>query len=112
MGFFIKNAENLNVIPESVEDEGLKYAYQSAEKHNWTKAELEAYDYVLMREQDDRGRMSFAVKKAAKIAAKNAAKEMQIEIATNIIKLGFSIELVAQNTGLTIEEVQKLNSEI
>ncbi|MDX2195579.1 MAG: Rpn family recombination-promoting nuclease/putative transposase [Cytophagales bacterium] len=95
--YFIKNAENLEVIPESVKDEGLKYAYQSADKHNWTKQELEAYDYVLMREQDDRGRLTFA------------AKKVQKDIAKNFLKTGNSIEIVAQNTGLTIEEVEKLS---
>ena len=54
---FIKNAESLELIPENVKVEGLKYAFHGADKHNWTKEELEAYDYVLMREQDDRGRL-------------------------------------------------------
>ena len=47
--YFIKNAENLEVIPESVKDEGLKNAYEDANKHNWTKEELDAYDYVCLR---------------------------------------------------------------
>ena len=62
--YFIKNAENLQVIPENIQDEGLRFAYHDADKHNWTKQELEAYDYVLMREQDDRGRMTLAVRRA------------------------------------------------
>lgn len=93
--YFIKNAENLEVIPEDVHDQGLKYAYQGADKHNWTKEELEAYDYALMREQDDRGRFT----------------KLQKGIARNFLKSGISIEIVAQNTGLTIDEVEKLNRE-
>lgn len=52
--YFIKNAENLDVIPENVDDEGLKSAYQEANKHTWTPEELEAYDYSFMREEDER----------------------------------------------------------
>lgn len=90
--YFIKNAEDLEVIPENINDEGLKFAYEDADKHNWTKAELEAYDYVLMREQDDRGRLT----------------KVQKDIARNFLNSGLSVEIVAQNTGLAIEEAIKL----
>ena len=105
--YFIKNAENLNVIPANVYDEGLKYAYQDADKHNWTKAELEAYDYVLMREQDDRGRWALATRREIH----KAEKLIQIDIAKNMLKIGLSIEIITQTTGLSIDEVAKLNIE-
>ncbi len=94
--YFIKNAENLHVIPENLNDEGLKHAYEDADKHNWTKAELEAYDYVLMREQDDRGRIALSNRRTLENVAKN------------FLNAGLSVEVVAQNTGLSIEAVAKL----
>ncbi|MEY3501462.1 MAG: hypothetical protein RL308_3135 [Bacteroidota bacterium] len=101
--YFIKNAENLDVIPENLHDQGLKFAYEDADKHNWTKAELEAYDYVLMREQDDRGRLTFAVSKGIK-------KEKE-DIAKNLIKLSLSDQDISESTGLTIDQVEKLRAE-
>jgi predicted transposase/invertase (TIGR01784 family) len=98
--YFLKNAENLEVIPESVKDEGLKNAYQDADKHNWTKLELDAYDYVLMREQDDRGRLSLAVKRERKKTVEEMAKKM--------INLRFSVEDIVETTGLTIEQIENL----
>lgn len=95
--YFIKNAENLEVIPDNIDDEGLKNAYEDADKHNWTKGELEAYDYVLMREQDERGRWSLATKRIL-------AKEKE-SIAKSLLASGLSKEAVAKHTGLTIEEV-------
>jgi predicted transposase/invertase (TIGR01784 family) len=92
--YFIKNAEDLEVIPESVKDEGLKNAYEDANKHNWTKEELAAYNYVLMREQDDRGRIT----------------KVQKDIAKNFLVMGLSVEDTAKGTGLTIEQVTKLQS--
>jgi predicted transposase/invertase (TIGR01784 family) len=62
--YFIKEAENLDVIPENIDDEGLQAAYQDANKHTWTKEELAAYDYMLMREQDERGKRELAEKRA------------------------------------------------
>jgi predicted transposase/invertase (TIGR01784 family) len=98
--YFIKNAENLNVIPENVQDEGLKSAYEDADKHNWTKAELDAYDYNWMRQQDERGVISKAVK--------NAVRDNSTDIAKNLLALGFPVDDIAKGTGLTIEEVKKL----
>lgn len=97
--YFIKNAESLEVIPDNLNDEGLKFAYEDADKHNWTKAELEAYDYVLMREQDDRGRLSIAIKKE------------KIEFAKKLIKRNTSIEDIVEDTGLTIEQIEELRNE-
>jgi predicted transposase/invertase (TIGR01784 family) len=94
--YFIKNAENLAVIPNNVTDEGLKNAYVDADKHNWTKAELEAYDAVFIREQDDKGRVT----------------KVQKDIARNFLQSGSSIEIVAQNTGLSIDEVRKLQKDL
>ncbi len=93
--YFIKNAENLDVVPENLTDEGLKFAYQDANTFNWTKEELEAYDYVLMREQDDRGRIT----------------KVQKDIARNLIKLGLSNEDIVSSTKLTSDQVQKLRKE-
>ncbi len=98
--YFLKNAENLDVIPENLKDEGLKYAYEDADRHNWTKAELEAYDYVLMREQDDRGRIEFAEKKAAKQKANIIGKAMKDN--------SEPIEKIILYTGLSKEEIERL----
>lgn len=102
--YFIKNAENLDVIPENVKDEGLMSAYEDADKHNWTKAELDAYDYVLMREQDERGRWSLATKRALE---KNKTETLE-GVAKNLLNAGLSIEEAAKHTGLTVEQVQNL----
>ena len=96
--YFIKNAEDLSVIPENVKDNGLKKAYEDADKHNWTKSELDAYDYVLMREQDARGRITLVEKKVKK------------EIASKLMKRGFSDEEIANDTGLTLEQIKVIRN--
>jgi predicted transposase/invertase (TIGR01784 family) len=105
--YFIKNAENINIIPDSVKDKGLKFAYEDADKHNWTKLELEAYDYVFMREQDERGKWALLTKRELE----KGLSEERVSIAKNFLKFGISVEDVALNTGLTVEQVKKITIE-
>jgi predicted transposase/invertase (TIGR01784 family) len=101
--YFIKNAENLTVIPSNIDDEGLKTAYIEADKHTWTKADLEAYEYARMRESDDIAREMFIEEKA-----KN---QRNIEIAKSLLLTQMSNEEIAKHTGLTIEMIANLRYE-
>jgi predicted transposase/invertase (TIGR01784 family) len=97
--YFIKNAENLTVIPASVTDKGLQSAYQEADKHTWTKEELEEYEYARMRETDEIARELFVIEKR------------NIEIAKNLLKSPLSNEDIAKYTSLTIEQIEQLRNE-
>ena len=44
-------------MPDNVDDEGLKEAYEEATQHNWTREEYDAYIYAGIRKQDERGRI-------------------------------------------------------
>jgi predicted transposase/invertase (TIGR01784 family) len=92
--YFIKNAENLNVIPASVNDEGLKSAYQEADQHTWTKEEVEEYEYARMRDTDE------------------IAREMLIleKIAKSLLQTALTNEDIAKHTGLTVEQIEQLQS--
>ncbi|MEZ4777050.1 MAG: Rpn family recombination-promoting nuclease/putative transposase [Bacteroidia bacterium] len=94
--FFIKEAENLEVVPENVDDEGLKAAYQDANKHSWTKEELEAYDYAAMREQDERGKVELAEKRTKL----EVAKKMKVE--------GFDNDTISRLLGLSSAEIDEI----
>jgi len=102
--YFIKNSENLAVIPENTTDTGLLSAYKDAEKHNWTKEELEEYEYAQIREQDEKGTLELAVEKAV--------DNNTIEIAKEMIKENFSNVQISKMTKLSIEIVEKLINEM
>jgi len=97
--FFIKEAENLEVIPDNVDDEGLKAAYHGANKHSWTKEELDAYDYSAMREQDERGKIELAEKKGE--------IKKEIELILEMDKEGFTITQIAKVTKKTEAEIKQ-----
>lgn len=94
--YFIKNAENLTIIPENVIDEGLKEAYTEANQQNWTQAELDDYLRASIKERDDIGRIEFAENKAIKKVAKNFKEN------------GVPVEIIIKSTGLTQDEIEKL----
>jgi predicted transposase/invertase (TIGR01784 family) len=52
--YFITEAEYLEVIPDDIDDAGLRSAFEQANIQTWSKAELEAYDYAGMRETEER----------------------------------------------------------
>jgi predicted transposase/invertase (TIGR01784 family) len=98
--FFIKNAPNLDVIPDNVVDEGLLEAYLDADRHKWNKADLIAYDNASIAEQDDRGKLTFAIRKG-KEEERNA----------NILGLydnGVSLDVIALALKISVEEVKKV----
>ena len=97
--YFIKNAETLIVVPANADDDGLQSAYTEADKHLWTKADLDAYEYAYMRETDDIAREMFVEEKKA------------IEIAKNAMLEGFDNQIIARITNLTIEQIEQLRHE-
>ncbi len=56
---------------------------------------LDAYDYVLMRERDERGHWT----------------KIQKNFAKKLIKRGFSDEDIVEDTELSLEQIQKLRAE-
>jgi predicted transposase/invertase (TIGR01784 family) len=94
--YFIKNAKNLEVIPENVTDEGLLEAYKDAERHSWTANDLREYDNASIRMGDEGRRLERAVEKAME----NVAKQMRTK--------GYSVKEIADITGLTAKEIEEL----
>lgn len=102
--YFIKNAENLEVIPDGVEDEGLKQAYLEADKLNWTQAELDDYERASIKEQDEIGRIELREKRAEK----RAEKRKSLEIGKKLKDKGMENDFIAETTGLTTTEIDNL----
>ena len=94
--YFIKNAENLEVVPDNIQDIGLKSAYEEANVQTWTSEELDAYDYAFMREEDERARLD------------KVRKDGQKELVINMYEDGLEIERIAKIAKMTIEEIKNV----
>jgi predicted transposase/invertase (TIGR01784 family) len=99
--FFIKNADELEFMPDNVDDEGLKEAYEEAAQHNWTREEYDAYIYAGIREQDEKGRIELAEKKRIERVVKQLH---QNNVPLSIIAI--SVELTEQEVSEIIENQQ------
>jgi predicted transposase/invertase (TIGR01784 family) len=103
--FFIKKSEELHVIPDFAnEDEGLKTAFIEADKYQWSKEELKAYDNVTIKEQDERGERE----KAVEVASKAAEKQAKIEVAKKLKEMGLPNSDIKKATGLADDEINEL----
>ena len=92
--------KNDNLIPENLNDEGLKEAYEYANKNTWSKEELDAYNYAAMREQDEKGRLEKAVQQAE--------EKKDIEAVLGLIKIGLDKIKIAEALNITPEKVQQI----
>ncbi|MFZ4786436.1 MAG: PD-(D/E)XK nuclease family transposase, partial [Flavobacteriales bacterium] len=99
--YFIKHSEELHVIPDFAnEDEGLKTAFMEADKYQWSKEELKAYDNVGIKEQDERGEKEIIAQKAEKKGKMDVAKKMKDR--------GMPNKDISDLTGLTEDEIDML----
>ena len=102
--YFIKNAENIEVIPDNINDEGLKSAYEEANVQTWTQEELDAYDYAFMREEDERARLD----KAEQKGKEDGKEEIIINTVIKLHRKGRSVEEVSDLLDISIEKVLQI----
>ena len=106
--YFIKNAENLEIVPNNLDDEGLQSAYEEANIQTWTQEELDAYDYAFMREEDERARFDKSNQKAKEEGIEEGVAKNQIELIIEMYLDDLQIERIAKITKLTVESVKQI----
>jgi predicted transposase/invertase (TIGR01784 family) len=110
--YFIKYAEDLDIIPEHAKHtHALETAYEVAHRYNWKKPELEAIEYWEIRE---RANQETAFEKGKEEGKKEGKEEGRIaekqEIAQNLLGKGIEPAIIAETTGLSLDELAALSS--
>ncbi|OHD11046.1 MAG: hypothetical protein A2Y41_02835 [Spirochaetes bacterium GWB1_36_13] len=113
--YFLKNAKNLEVVPESMKEEEFKSAFETLKKYGWNKEELEVYDTISIYRQDERGRLEQAkidgekigIEKGIEIGMEKGKMEEKKEFAMSLSKLGWSKEQISQILKISEDEVGK-----
>jgi hypothetical protein len=94
----IKHSEELHVVPDFAnEDEGLKTAFLEADKYQWSKEELIAYDNVTIKEQDERGEKE--------IIAQKARDAREIEAVVGLYQNSVPLAIIAKSLNISEEKV-------
>ncbi len=101
--FFFKYAED--TTDEDLRDIAekspiIKLAYDELDKFRWNEKDLIAYEERVMDLRKEEGIL---------IGHEKGRKEREIEVAKNLLKAGVSIDIIAQTTGLTADEVKDLS---
>lgn len=94
--YFLKHADELEVVPASADTDPLQAAYEVANTFGWSREELELYDYWGIRAQDERGMVQIAL------------ETQQKQIARNLLAKGVDLNVIAETTGLSAKEIAAL----
>ncbi|WP_353281480.1 Rpn family recombination-promoting nuclease/putative transposase [Wolbachia endosymbiont (group A) of Andrena trimmerana] len=91
----------------------IKKAYEELNRFNWSEKEFIAYEQEIKRILDEQAvlaqKLDDATEKGIQIGHEKGRKEREIEVAKNLLKAGVSIDIIAQTTGLTVNEVKDLS---
>jgi predicted transposase/invertase (TIGR01784 family) len=98
--YFLKYAGRLEMIPEKLNQEPFRKAFEIANRANMTKEEWEAYDATSVRMQDERGIAIAARKEGEQIGEQKILRALR--------QKGLDLEQIADMTGLSLDEVEKL----
>jgi predicted transposase/invertase (TIGR01784 family) len=109
--FFFRFLNRLKELPEELDEEKFKDLTESARVSKFTKKEFEAYRNMYHKVWDHNAlRKGFFKEFAGDINAKIDGRVR--EIATNLIKLGDSDEKISAATGLSLEDIVVLRSQL
>lgn len=99
--YFIKNAEDLDIIPHHAQELELQTAYQLAERMKWSREDLALYERRGIKMQDERGALT--------LAKAEGKAEAMTSVAQNLLSLGLPVEQIVQTTGLSAEQIHELS---
>jgi predicted transposase/invertase (TIGR01784 family) len=103
--YFIKNAENLTMIPKSAEEiPELKEAYTQAAMKAWSQEELEIYEYWQIRDAADQ----YGKERDLELEYEKGRYNKSLEVACNLKKAGIATDIIIQATGLTREVIESI----
>ena len=114
--YVLKNMEKLNRYPFEIKDKVFKKLIETCDVASWTREERIKYDRALKRYRDTLAVMEGQKQEGRaegraegiKEGKEQGRKEAQLDIARNFKQSGIPIDVIAQNTGLSIEEINSL----
>jgi len=107
--YFLKYAEDLEVIPKHADIKALQEAYEVASRFNWSKQELEVMEYWEMRERANReAAFENGKSKGLKEGEKMGQQKERLETARKMLADGLYTATVMKYTGLSPDELATL----
>ncbi len=106
--YFIKNAAEMEVIPQELREPAeLRQAFETANQMGWTKDELDAYENRGVLIQQELGRIQFAHEEGVR----KGKLEEKHSIAYSLLKEGMAPEAIFRVTGVHIKDIEAGDNE-
>lgn len=87
----------------------IKKAYEELNRFNWSEKEFIAYEQEIKRILDEQAVLAQKLDDARDEGILIGHEKGRKEVAKNLLKAGVSIDIIAQTTGLTVNEVKDLS---
>jgi predicted transposase/invertase (TIGR01784 family) len=100
--------ETLEKMPFEAQHKIFKRLAEIADSKSLTKEEQEKYDNSMMVMWDNYAVYKHAEEKGIKKGIEKGEKKRNKEIALNLLTYNTPIDVIAKSTGLSIEEIKKL----
>lgn len=100
--------ETLEKMPFEAQHKIFKRLAEIADSKSLTKEEQEKYDNSMMVMWDNYAVYKHAEEKGIKKGIEKGEKKRNKEIALNLLAYNTPIDVIAKSTGLSIEEIKKL----
>ena len=113
--YFIKNASSFEMIPKEYENiEEFTEAFEIAKQYNWSKKEMEIYDYVFMQDWKQQSIIDTAKMDGREDGLQEGREEgehnTKIQVVKKCISNGLDIDTIISITGLSKIEIEKIGN--
>jgi predicted transposase/invertase (TIGR01784 family) len=105
--YFLKNVQDLEMMPASVASEGLREAYEIANKFGWKRDELELYEYQGMQIGKLRNQINAGYEEGHAKGLAEGARQEKLAIARALLDV-LDDAIIALKTGLPQDEIAAL----
>ena len=114
--YVLKNLANLQERPQRLQEKVFEKLFTEAQLAKLTSQEMNTYQESLKAYRDNKNTMDYAIQTAAEEGREEGRiegriegrMEERIELARRLKQKGVDIEIIAETTGLTEEQVEKL----
>jgi len=113
--YVLKNLSRLERIPDKLREKIFDRVFEAAEIARFTPEQVNTYENSLKYYRDMKNSIDTAWDGGKEEGREEGIIEgkyyQQREIAKNLLKLGLSVELIFQSTGLSLEEIEELRKQ-
>jgi predicted transposase/invertase (TIGR01784 family) len=104
--FVLRNLNKLERVPDKLREQIFDKLFETAEIAKFTPAQIQSYEDSLKYYRDLKNSLDTAKDEGRE----EGREERAFEIAKELLKNGINIEIIVHSTGLTKDQIEKINS--